>query len=150
MDQLKSVMYMSEPNRYIYFCEIIFIRVLLFQMLLSCVGKLYYNILNVYSIKHVVYIYVWFQNNPRQLNISECISNFSYWLPRWGQSEAVVNRASLNSALLTFSPKSSPSSRHIIRCQAPSQGRQFNFHQMFFSPFRMTLFSSKYDIRNTF
>ena len=71
---------LSEPNRYIYFCEIIFIRVLLYQMLPSCVGKLYYNILNVYSIKHVVYIYVCFQNNPRQLNISECISNFSYWI----------------------------------------------------------------------
>ena len=53
----------------------------LFQILPSCVGNLYYNILYVYWIKHIYFINVWFQNNHRQLNISACISNSAYLIP---------------------------------------------------------------------
>ena len=48
-------------------------KVLLYQILPSCVGRIYNIILNVYYIKHTVYIYVWFQNNQRQFNTYACI-----------------------------------------------------------------------------
>ena len=54
----------------------------LFQILTSCVGNHYYNILYVYWIKHIYFINVWFQNNHRQLNISACISNSAYLIPQ--------------------------------------------------------------------
>ena len=83
----------------------------LFQILTSCVGNHYYNILYVYWIKHIFFINVWFQNNHRQLNISACISNSAYSIPHmrrvrkvsgtfdiipylwWSWTDAVINRS---------------------------------------------------------